>query len=68
MFFDGIEQGYSDSFYVDEWIEDTLKKGTGMQQRLRFGSYLQIFKGACSHPQPHPPNLFQTYGDFGTRS
>ncbi len=26
------------------------------------------FKGACSDPQPHPPNFFQTYGDFGTRS
>ena len=25
-------------------------------------------KGACSDPQPHPPNFFQTYGDFGTRS
>ncbi len=24
------------------------------------------FKGACSDPQPHPPNFFQTYGDFGT--
>ncbi len=25
-------------------------------------------KGACSDPQPHPPDFFQTYGDFGTRS
>ena len=26
------------------------------------------FKGACSDPQPHPLNFFQTYGDFGTKS
>ncbi len=24
-------------------------------------------KGACSDPQPLPPNLFQIYGDFGTK-
>ncbi len=25
-------------------------------------------KGACSDPQPHPPNFFQTFRDIGTRS
>ena len=29
--------------------------------------YRYILKGACSDPQPHPPNFFQPYGDFGTR-
>ncbi len=29
---------------------------------------VSIVKGACSDPQPHPPNFFQTYEDFGTKS
>ena len=35
---------------------------------IRFSNKKWEFKGACSDPQPHPPNFFQTYGDFGTKS
>ena len=56
-------------------IFDILKK----KVKLSFRSYnicitnpkahvFTIVKGACSDPQPHPPNFFQTCGDFGTES
>ncbi len=34
---------------------------------LFFNEGVQV-KGACSNPQPHTPNFFQTYRDFDTKS
>ncbi len=36
-----------------------------VEQKIHFGT--DTFKSTCSDPQPHFPNFFQTFGDFGNR-